>query len=206
MGLDMYLYVKKEIYPYDYAQENGTTTRKDNPMFDRVIESAEMKNLPSAEYGTVRVDKCVGYWRKANAVHGWIVRNCANGVDECQRITMSLQDIKKLRDACVKELANRGNASPDGEDTKAIQVTDNGSNAESVIQGIMSKIQAESAKAHTTVVLDDPLELVPTEGFFFGSNSKDEYYYHTIEYTLDLMNSLLAYANDDDYIYYEASW
>ena len=203
MGLDMYLYVTKNVYPHDFEHEDGKMTRKDNPMFNRIIESAELDKTPTPEYGSIKVDKCVGYWRKANAVHGWIVRNCANGVDECQRISMSREDLKNLRNACVKELDNRSNALPDVEPKV---INEHGENAEQVAQSIMDVMKSESAKAHTTVMLDDPLDLVPTAGFFFGSTSKDEYYYHSIEYTLDLMNSLLAYLTDDDYVYYEASW
>jgi hypothetical protein len=33
---------------------------------------------------TVRVRFTVAYWRKANAIHGWFVDNCQDGVDECQ--------------------------------------------------------------------------------------------------------------------------
>jgi len=36
------------------------------------------------------------YWRKANAIHGWFVNECADGVDNCQEIKVSLEDLKVL--------------------------------------------------------------------------------------------------------------
>lgn len=41
--------------------------------------SPSMRVMPD---GTVEMN--VAYWRKANAIHGWFVENCQQGVDECQ--------------------------------------------------------------------------------------------------------------------------
>ena len=204
MGLDMYLYAEKHVSSYDYETINGEMTRKDNLMYDRVIESAGLTNLPSAEYGSASVTKCVGYWRKANAIHGWIVRNLADGVDECQRIFMSREDIINLRDACVKALDNRANALPNKEG-KSIELID--MDESDVVNKIANSMKQEALKKNTTVALADPLELEPTAGFFFGNTEKDEYYYSDIERTVDILNSLLASAQDEAYsFYYQASW
>jgi hypothetical protein len=42
----------------------------------------------------------VGYWRKANAIHGWFTNNLAGGVDECQEIYVSRLALSDLRNAC----------------------------------------------------------------------------------------------------------
>jgi len=205
MGLDMYLYAEKYISGYDYETINGELTRRDNLMYDKVIESAGLTKLPSTEYGSTTVTKCVGYWRKANAIHGWIVRNLAEGVDECQRINMSREDLISLRDSCVKELNNRSNALPIKE-PKSISISDTGDES-LVVSSIANAIKQEALKKHTEVVLADPLELAPTAGFFFGNTDKDEYYYSDIEHTVDMLNSLLAGTQDEAYsFYYQASW
>jgi hypothetical protein len=41
----------------------------------------------------------IGYWRKHPDLHGYIVNNFANGVDECQQINLSSDDIIKIIDA-----------------------------------------------------------------------------------------------------------
>lgn len=37
-----------------------------------------------------------GYFRKFNALHGWIIDNCAHGVDECQAIEMGKEKLEDL--------------------------------------------------------------------------------------------------------------
>ena len=43
----------------------------------------------------------IAYWRKANAIHGWIINN-AGVVDDCTPIHVSKQDLIQLRDDCQK--------------------------------------------------------------------------------------------------------
>ncbi len=45
----------------------------------------------------------VAYWRKANAIHGWIINN-ASVVDDCTPIHVSKMDLVQLRDDCQKVL------------------------------------------------------------------------------------------------------
>ena len=60
-------------------------------------------------------------------------------------------------------------------------------------------------------VVNDPLQaedLLPTgEGFFFGSDAYDEYYFEQIQYTIEVLEHLLdnAYTTDYDF-YYHSSW
>jgi hypothetical protein len=43
----------------------------------------------------------VAYWRKANAIHGWIINN-TGAVDDCTPIHLTKMDIVQLRDDCQK--------------------------------------------------------------------------------------------------------
>lgn len=38
----------------------------------------------------------VAYWRKFNALHNWIVQNCADGIDELQEIYIGLGNMEEL--------------------------------------------------------------------------------------------------------------
>ena len=38
----------------------------------------------------------VAYWRKFNALHGWFVKNCQNGVDDCGYYEVTKEDLEKL--------------------------------------------------------------------------------------------------------------
>ena len=66
--------------------------------------------------------------------------------------------------------------------------------------GVVNKVLADTSKAH---------ELLPTaSGFFFGNTQYDEWYWHDIEYTKELLEKLLK--NKEDLkkwdLYYHASW
>jgi hypothetical protein len=48
--------------------------------------------------------------------------------------------------------------------------------------------------------------LSPTSGFFFGSDEIDEWYWHDIDYTIELLSRVLTTVSEDWYITYQASW
>lgn len=45
----------------------------------------------------------VAYWRKANAIHGWII-NTTNAIDDCTSINLTKQDLYNLREVCLDVL------------------------------------------------------------------------------------------------------
>ena len=80
MGLDMYLKGEKFFTNFDgeRPQEDG---------FDVSRHELEL-----------------GYWRKHPNLHGYIVQNFADGVDECQDIELSAENLEQIMQA-VKECA-----------------------------------------------------------------------------------------------------
>lgn len=38
----------------------------------------------------------IGYWRKANAIHNWFVQNVQNGIDECQKSKVTVEQLKNF--------------------------------------------------------------------------------------------------------------
>ena len=50
-------------------------------------------------------------------------------------------------------------------------------------------------------------EVLPcTQGFFFGSNEYDEYYFEDLEDTIDQLNTVLETSTDEDEFFYSDSW
>jgi hypothetical protein len=91
MGLDMYLYAEKYM--------GGNTDKPE--LYAEIKNLAGLKDLPTPDFSNVVVKSMVGYWRKANAIHGWIVDKCGKGVDECQTIYLSDEDLLNLRNDCI---------------------------------------------------------------------------------------------------------
>ncbi len=105
MGLDMYLSAKRYVAGWNH----GTDEEK--------AEYAELKK----RFGVTEKWECatpagyyeltVAYWRKANQVHSWFVRNVQNGTDECQYSCISRTQLKGLLDVCRSVLAHPETAS-----------------------------------------------------------------------------------------------
>lgn len=94
MGLDMYL--EKEYYiggEYDYRYVTGEV---------RLNLDGEKFVLPGKRVS--KIVERVGYWRKANAIHGWFVEHVQDGKDECQRSFVSFEDLMKLKKTCEEVL------------------------------------------------------------------------------------------------------
>ncbi|MBR2871200.1 MAG: hypothetical protein IKB98_07495 [Clostridia bacterium] len=58
----------------------------------------------------------VGYWRKANSIHRWIVEHCTeNGkIEDCEEIPISKDSILHLKDEAITALVDFQNGNIDG--------------------------------------------------------------------------------------------
>ena len=92
MGLDMYLYRREYVGGWNWKDEDS----KERDLYNTVMEHFGLDRVESSPH--VNIDICVAYWRKANAIHGWFVRECGGGVDECQDIYVSREQLVTLRD------------------------------------------------------------------------------------------------------------
>lgn len=81
MGLDMNIYKSK------MTSDNWEQVVKENKggKVKRVYEETDML-----------------YLRKANQIHNYIVENFGDGIDECQKIRLTIEDITGLRDICQR--------------------------------------------------------------------------------------------------------
>ena len=101
MGLDMYLtkeyYVKNwDHYPEDKRWNVQVTQGTDKPQLGTppIINPAKISGIT--------VD--VAYWRKSNQIHSWFVRECQNGIDECQKTSVSVEQLQELLDVVTEVL------------------------------------------------------------------------------------------------------
>jgi hypothetical protein len=54
--------------------------------------------------GGIHVSFPIGYWRKANAIHGWFVRNVQNNVDDCRVAYVHQEHLIELDTVCERVL------------------------------------------------------------------------------------------------------
>lgn len=95
MGLDMYLYAERYLSDYD---------TEDAEIRDRIQKLVpEMRNIRT-------ICSEVGYWRKANQIHNWFVRNVQGGEDDCGRYYVASDTLRELLDLVEQVLSDRSQA------------------------------------------------------------------------------------------------
>lgn len=95
MGLDMYFYAKVNAYAWDESKA----------AVDKVLEAFPF--IPSKTVDSVNVSVTLGYWRKANAIHNWFVKNVQEGTDDCGEYYVSRNKIVDLLSVVMSVLDNR---------------------------------------------------------------------------------------------------
>lgn len=96
MGLDMYLEARKYVSQNDFVGGSAKTTRD----FLTLASLGPDGLTQYSDFGGATVSLPVGYWRKANAIHGWFVQNVQGGVDDCRDAYVPREKLVELRDAC----------------------------------------------------------------------------------------------------------
>ena len=92
MGLDMYLRAKTFIW--GSSEEDAAKARQIAEILgiDLDVKEVTFKGMQ---------------WRKANAIHGWFVRNVQDDEDDCRPYDVDIDDLEKLRDLCAKALTEK---------------------------------------------------------------------------------------------------
>lgn len=104
MGLDMYLQAKRYVNKFDYGND---PERKVMEPYKKLAEMfPDLNKTPDNIYG-FEVSKVVCYWRKANQIHDWFVRNVQDGEDDCRLYRVGRDDLEQLVKLCERLLKNR---------------------------------------------------------------------------------------------------
>jgi len=161
MGLDMYLTKKTSVKNYSYEGKEKAKYKISVRKGGEDIPHIKKERICS-------IEEDIMYWRKANAIHDWFVKNCQEGTDDCRTAWVGETQIKELLETLKKVLQNRTN----------------------------------------TALIE---ELLPTTaGFFFGGTEYDEYYFETIEKTIEVLQAEVNEMESmDEYYfdyYYHSSW
>jgi len=185
MGLDMYLSGK--IYIGNSGYPASTTHLRQEAA--ALCEKAGLP--PSDNIDSIQIEREVGYWRKANQVHSWLVTNCQDGNDDCGHHYVSREQLTELRRICIAVL--EGSEMVDAEVTNGYTITDKG-RVPITEQGKVIKDPALAERL---------LPCLP--GFFFGSTDYDQWYVADLQSTIAIVNKCLALPAHVDF-YYHSSW
>ena len=155
------------------------------------IEELKTK-LPKAQYPIYGVKEEVAYWRKANQIHNFFMKNDVDGSDRIAKIEIS--DIKQLLEIC-KRLKRELRL-----ETGQIHVGTK-----------HSKNGVEEMYEEGKVIANPELAeaLLPTRaGFFFGSTDYDGYYYEQICDAIHTLQRIVDEHSRYENVSYEyvASW
>ena len=215
MGLDQYLYAQRRLEKgfnvpermlrqLGYEDEcyimrercEGAIVAKASGL-SGVIPSGEDDSFYLVRDGDALAARfTVGYWRKANQVHGWFVRKAMSGVDECQLASIDRSMLIELRDICKTVIS--GVETVEG-DVRVGTVMTKSPDGE-----IQTHHRYESGRVVTNVALAQ--RLLPTQsGFFFGGTDYDQFYLSDLDTTVVILDLALK-APDDTQFFYRASW
>ena len=89
MGLDMYLYAKRYLSSY-----------RDNDAKAQCHVGQVFPELDNTGFQVKEVSVEVGYWRKANMIHDWFVKNVQEGKDECIPHPVYRENLIELKELC----------------------------------------------------------------------------------------------------------
>jgi hypothetical protein len=112
MGLDMYLSAKKHLSKINYKvlQENNeldyNSPEAIYPEFNDLMQLTQLTNVATDMYGA-SVEVTCAYWRKANQIHSWFVREVQGGEDNCGEYYVSSDKLIELLAICKHSLENK---------------------------------------------------------------------------------------------------
>ena len=106
MGLDMYLSAKRYMSTV-FRKEDGEKQEAIQKLFPELAGKAGRWGDASP---VKEVSIEAGYWRKANAIHDWFVRECQGGEDNCGYYYVGREQLTELKALCEQVLADKKQA------------------------------------------------------------------------------------------------
>jgi len=102
MGLDQYLYASKYVSSAEWRPEEVRAE------FDSLVASmGAEKMVAKADIKSATIQFRVGYWRKANQIHGWFVDNVQGGEDDCREYGVSREQLQELLQLCKEAVKTK---------------------------------------------------------------------------------------------------
>ena len=104
MGLDMYLKAEKYVSGYDFSSD------KEKGFYQNICSISGADAFKDPETPSLTVNINVAYWRKANHIHVWFVKNVQNDVDDCGTYYVSREQLNTLLEICKEVMVDNSKA------------------------------------------------------------------------------------------------
>lgn len=180
----------KEWCGISYKDLNKKAIKQLEPYFIKRYQAWDKEH----KYGFNSIFEDIGYWRKANAIHAWFVKNVQNNIDNCQSHEVSKEQLAKLYLIC-KTIVTESTLAPN-----------------KIVSGQQCNKDGEWENIYEDgYIITNPelaAKLLPTQsGFFFGGTDYDEYYMEDVKYTFELLPKIISETDfDKQVISYRSSW
>lgn len=102
MGLDMYLSSKHYVKNWNHMGKEERHTIS-------ILKGGKPTSIPTDKITYIITEEM--YWRKANAIHQWFVKNVQDGSDDCKAYYVSTENLKSLLASVEDVLADHSKAS-----------------------------------------------------------------------------------------------
>ena len=177
--------------PKNWYGDKSNITDNQRKLFDEMyIESnlIEQKRSAILNEMNVNIDECndgyIGYWRNFNYLHQYIVDNFADGVDECQLIPLTKDDVAQILNHLNK------------------------------IDDVLSSLNMEMKDDYnyyccTCQVPDEiklSLVLVPYDGRLLGQIAFYKSFVKNIKKSIDIFSMIVREFDTEHCVCYRASW
>ena len=106
MGLDMYLKAERYVSGWGHSDEG----QRDE--YFALVGMFGMNAYVEEHSPSATVSFTVAYWRKANQIHGWFVRNVQDGEDDCRGYDVGRDQLIGLRSLCNELLLEHAEGRP----------------------------------------------------------------------------------------------
>ena len=94
----MYLTASKYVGGWEHTDENERLA------YRKILEILGLPDVGCEHSPNMNIEVTVAYWRKANQVHNWFVKNCQGGEDNCQKTYVPREKLQELLDTCCELL------------------------------------------------------------------------------------------------------
>ena len=184
MGLDMYVTIRHKDTQTKLEAYEAWEQKYSCEEFERLTPEQQDEYWKSKpEHDVEMYGNELMYWRKANQIHNWFVKNCQDGVDDCGRYVITVSDLKKLKELCEKVLTmtevkqEQRPTYPNGWFSEPVHVMQD--------VRLLTEDGIKFASEH----------LPSRSGFFFGSTDYDDNYVWDLENTIEQIDGAIDSLN-----------